>query len=73
MVENEEIQKGKEWRKGDNPEITLDEIRKMLATWNSLAWTWELILLILGIAAITSSLFISAFCAVTNLWLKMTP
>ena len=61
MVDNIKIEQIKEWRKGENPEVTLSEIKKILSKWHSLSWAWESWLLILGIAAISSSLFISGF------------
>ena len=61
MADNEDLNKIKEWRKGNDPDKTLAEIKEKLVRWNSLAWNWERWLLILGIASIASSLFISGF------------
>lgn len=67
MAETVGAEPTKGWYKAENPEATLSEIKIILAKWNSVAWMWELWLLILGIVGVSSSLFISAF-ANPNLW-----
>jgi hypothetical protein len=61
MTDAANLDEIKEMRTGDDPDLTVRSIAKMLVIWNRLAAKWESWLFVCGFTAVASSLFIAGF------------